>query len=150
MYSKSMGSHYANGGQRRDPYRRPLYIPPNYRGTAMTVSPSSPYVELHEPDAESLSYETVENADRDHREETAVTEKTAREEKDDTPVSAAPNLLQSLLSGNHFPFGHGLGYEELLLLGLMLFLMREGEESGDAEDDRTLPLLLLGALLFMG
>lgn len=149
MYSKSMGSHYANGGQRRDPYRRPLYIPPNYRGTAMTVSPSSPYVELHEPEAEGISYEAVENTERDHREETATPEKTAREGKGDTAVSAAPNLLQSLLSGNHFPFGHGLGYEELLLLGLMLFLMHEGEES-DAEDDRTLPLLLLGALLFMG
>ncbi len=149
MYSKSMGSRYTNGGQRRDPYRRPLYIPPNYHGTAMTVSPSSPYVELHEPEAPSTSSEAVENVERDHFEKSTEAEEIAREEKSDTAVSTQPNLLQSLLSGNHFPFGHGLGYEELLLLGLILFLMREGEES-DAEDDRTLPLLLLGALLFMG
>lgn len=150
MYSKSMGSRYTNGGQRRDLYRRPLYVPPNYHGTAMTVSPSSSYTELHDPEAVSTSSETVENVERDHREELAETEKTADEAKSDTAVSASPNLLQSLLSGSHFPFGHGLGYEELLLLGIILFLIREGEEHGDAEDDRTLPLLLLGALLFLG
>ncbi len=150
MYSKSMGNSYANGGRRRDPYRRPLYIPPNYHGTAMTVSPSSPYVELHEPEAPPIPSETTVATETVRREEAPPTEEATLEAKGNTDLPTQPNLLQSLLSSSHFPFGHGLGYEELLLLGLILFLMREGEENKEAEDDRTLTLLLLGALLFLG
>lgn len=46
----------------------------------------------------------------------------------------------------HFPFGHGFGFEELLLLGLMLLLLHEGEEGGDLGET----LVLLGVLLLCG
>ncbi len=68
-------------------------------------------------------------------------------------VSAVASTFSSarrpLLDGTHFPFGHGIGSEELLLLGLMYFLFREGGISGERGDlDET--LLLLGILLLCG
>ncbi len=151
MYSKTMGNGYANRELRRDPYRRPLYIPPNYHGTAMKVSPSSPYTSLPEADALLLPQDEVPEEEKTTKEEEpSKRESSEAESKEDMTVSASPSLLQGLLSGHHFPFGHGLGYEELLLLGLILFLMREGEENQSDTDDRTLALVLLGALLFLG
>ncbi len=49
----------------------------------------------------------------------------------------------------HFPFGHGLGIEELFLLGLMWLLWHEAQENGDTGDLRE-TLLMLGALLLAG
>ncbi len=64
--------------------------------------------------------------------------------KADTPAS-----LFSLLPGlsGRFPFGHGLGSEELLILAVMLTVSLAGERQDD--DDRAL-LLMLGLLLFAG
>lgn len=45
-----------------------------------------------------------------------------------------------------FPFGHGFGYEELLLVGLMLLLLHEGDGNGDLGET----LVLLGVLLLCG
>ncbi len=45
-----------------------------------------------------------------------------------------------------FPFGHGFGFEELLLLGLMLLLLHEGDGEGDLGET----LVLLGILLLCG
>ena len=44
--------------------------------------------------------------------------------------------------GHAFPFSHGLGFEELLLLGLIILLSRNENESD--------VILLLGLLLFCG
>ena len=64
---------------------------------------------------------------------------------------SAPSILSSLLhqtnSSAHFPFGHGIGTEELLILGIMLLVFTHGSESG--EYDNTL-ILLLALLLFSG
>ena len=55
----------------------------------------------------------------------------------------------SCRAAERFPFGHGLGFEELLLVGLILFLLREGEGCPDRGDlDET--VILLGLLLFLG
>lgn len=54
-----------------------------------------------------------------------------------------------LFDASRFPFGHGIGLEELLLLGLILFLLREcgdGEERGDLDET----VVLLGLLLLLG
>ncbi len=62
-----------------------------------------------------------------------------------TRPSFPPILPQNLLPLNlskHFPFGHGLGFEELLLLGLILVLSRENA------DEQTMLLLII--LLFCG
>lgn len=74
------------------------------------------------------------------------------------PVAVAqpdPTALRavgpSLLDRSHFPLGHGLGQEEILILGLMLLLLYEDRSSSDGEEnDLFLTLLLLGALLFCG
>lgn len=66
--------------------------------------------------------------------------------KDLLPVNTAS---VSCRAAERFPFGHGLGFEELLLVGLILFLLREGEGCPDRGDlDET--VILLGLLLFLG
>ena len=62
------------------------------------------------------------------------------------PVAILPARGMDL---SHFPFGHGLGGEELLLLGLIFFLLKEGEGQGD-RGDLDLTVILLAALLFCG
>ncbi len=54
----------------------------------------------------------------------------------------------SLFDPAHFPFGHGLGFDEWLLLGLILLLLHEGRdgERGDLEET----VILLGLLLLGG
>ena len=48
---------------------------------------------------------------------------------------------------SHFPFGHGLGTEEWLLIGLIFLLLREaGPDRGDLDET----VLLLGLLLLGG
>ena len=46
-------------------------------------------------------------------------------------------------------FGHGIGTEELLILGLILFLLLEGGE-GEDKGDLTETVILLGLLLMLG
>ena len=53
-------------------------------------------------------------------------------------------VLQGLME--RFPFGHGFGFEELLLVGLMLLLLHEGNGDGDLGET----LVLLGVLLLCG
>ncbi len=54
-----------------------------------------------------------------------------------------------LFDASRFPFGHGIGFEELLILGLILFFLREGSECADRGDlDET--VILLGLLLLLG
>lgn len=65
--------------------------------------------------------------------------------------SPAPSLLSSLIpkgsvSGN-FPFGHGIGGEELLILGIMLLVYLSGAERGEIDGEF---IILLGLLLFAG
>lgn len=62
------------------------------------------------------------------------------------PPATRPAGLFDL--GN-FPFGHGIGMEELLLLGLIWFLLRENADCPDRGDlDET--VILLGLLLLLG
>ena len=62
-----------------------------------------------------------------------------------TPVS----LRHGLFDLSKFPFGHGIGFEELLILGLILFLLHESGECEDRGDiDET--VILLGLLLLLG
>ncbi len=61
------------------------------------------------------------------------------------------SIFSSLLPGvdisSHFPFGHGLGGEELLILAVMFLVYISGSENGKADNEF---LLLLGLLLFAG
>lgn len=55
---------------------------------------------------------------------------------------------QSLLPSTRSLLGNGLGLEELLILGLILFLLREGEGEDRGDLDET--VILLGLLLLLG
>ena len=65
------------------------------------------------------------------------------------PAPAPRPSAPSLFDGSHFPLGHGLGQEEIVLIGLCLLLLHEGSESGGG-GDLWETLLLLGALLLCG
>lgn len=57
------------------------------------------------------------------------------------------SLLPSLSCSPRFPFGHGIGAEELFILGIMLLVYTSGDEN-DPPDGEL--LLLLCILLFSG
>ena len=61
------------------------------------------------------------------------------------------SLLSSLIppasSSSRFPFGHGLGTEELLILGMMLLVFMHGTDSGEVDNEL---IILLALLLFSG
>ena len=89
------------------------------------------------PNTESVS-ETAEI-----RRESAP-EETPRGENEAKNASIFSSLLPTSTSASsHFPFGHGIGSEELLILAIMLLVFLS------EESDQEL-LLLLGFLLFAG
>lgn len=74
-------------------------------------------------------------------------------------AEASPRGLSSLFDADHFPFGHGFGFDELLLIGLILFLLRENSEDDLDHDhcenrrdrgDLDETIILLGLLLLCG
>lgn len=147
--------------------RQGVYIPPNYSGTAIGREPEPqphfddlPRVgELTRgiPDAHTLSdaYESEEALERAEESEAAIVSEQTPEISPKNDASLPAGLFGGLTDSKHFPFGHGLGFEELLLLGLILFLLREGEEDQQENkhgegSDLHMTLLLLGALLFCG
>ena len=64
-------------------------------------------------------------------------------------VAAGSTPSRSLFDAGRFPFGRGIGSDELLILGLILLLLRE---SGDSEDrgDLDETVILLGLILLLG
>ena len=66
------------------------------------------------------------------------------EEKKDSLLSS---LLPDFDLSKHFPFGHGIGSEEILILAVMLIIFVSGNERGEVDSEL---LLLLGLLLFAG
>jgi hypothetical protein len=84
--------------------------------------------------------------------ETAVALSPKEPEREQETHTRPPSVLSGVPLGlnlSRFPFGHGLGFEELLLLGLIFFLLKEGETQTDRGDlDQT--VILLALLLFCG
>ena len=141
MYSRipstpPVGSRPASGNRPRG-----VYVPPNYGGTALGQEPG--------PTPSFGDLPQVSNLPRpaDDPPSTPLSNEESTEESPSLPA-AVPQSANHLWEGSHFPFGHGLGYEELFLLGLLLFLRKESETCEG--DDLTLTLLLVGALLFCG
>ncbi|MBQ4091324.1 MAG: hypothetical protein IJC64_03295 [Clostridia bacterium] len=80
----------------------------------------------------------------------AANEKPTNEQKEKEPEpksSIFSSLLPRSLNANGFPFGHGIGTEELLILGIMLLVYLSGNDTGDTDSEL---ILLLGLLLFAG
>ena len=135
---------------------RGVYIPPNYSGTAIDPQPQpTPHFEdlpqvsnLPQPTIpqEAFMYDEPEGEPYPYEEpaQPAIPVTTSQE------TVGQGSFWGSLFGSGHFPFGHGLGYEELFLLGLLLFLMHEDSQENREESDLPLTLLLVGALLFCG
>ncbi len=70
-----------------------------------------------------------------------------RPHKEHNSKSLFSSLLPNLSSSSKFPFGHGIGSEELFILGIMLLIYTAGDT--DQPMDSEL-LLLLCILLFSG
>jgi hypothetical protein len=78
------------------------------------------------------------------RRESNVTEQPKSEDKSNSIFSM---LLPPGSNSSRFPFGHGIGAEELLILGMMLLAFSNGSESGEVDNEL---ILLLALLLFSG
>ena len=136
----------------------PLQIPEHYSGcafptqknkpTSLPARPSSSFLEVGKPATtppipDKQEYASTPPRDEIHtpcKESPAVTTEKKCDEETTHTSAPIPRLLGNL--GSAFPFSHGLGFEELLILGLIILLSR-GEEESDL-------ILLLGLLLFCG
>ena len=150
-----------------DSKRSPMKIPENYSGHAFKAP--SPYSDMppptHLPIPQSDWREDVtEGRSPSHTDdiidETGPVESTLHSENSESTMldtakkqdSRAASIFSSLLpssilNGNHFPFGHGIGSEEILILAIMLLVYLSGEEKGEPDTEF---LLMLGLLLFAG
>ena len=61
--------------------------------------------------------------------------------------SLLSSLIPNVCASKSFPFGHGIGGEELLILGIMLLVFLSGSETGEVDGEF---IMLLGLLLFAG
>ncbi len=68
-----------------------------------------------------------------------------KESHDNASIFSA--LIPKGFSSNNFPFGHGIGSEELLILGIMLLIYLSGADKGEVDGEF---IALLGLLLFAG
>lgn len=144
---------------------RPIRLPENYGGCAFGERGSSTergeearprHLEVGKPTPPPAHYAEAASPSHAREEDCAempqnlpvVTEEDFAEEEA-TPASASPasaflrpfgGLFGNV--GQAFPFSHGMGFEEILILGLILLLSRE-EQGSDL-------VLWLALLLFCG
>ena len=63
---------------------------------------------------------------------------------------ASPHAPSSLFDLSRFPFGHGIGWEELFIMGLIWLLLHETAACGRERGDLDETVILLGLLLLWG
>ena len=152
--------------RQNDSRRSQVKIPENYSGHAFKST--SPYsdmpppthlpappgdwrqeqIELPPDEAKNSDINAETEAEAFSQEEVEEVITKATEKHDGKTSSIFSSLLpSSILDGNHFPFGHGLGREEILILAIMLLVYLSGEEKGKPDTEF---LLMLGLLLFAG
>ena len=148
-----------------DPNRQGVKIPENYGGHAFSRSgaysdmPPPARVEPYLTDDYQNTPPEPYPSPQDTRFEPEDTQQPQGSERLPLPTSAMPKSEQGAINRSifsslippsasasaHFPFGHGIGSEELLIIALMLTVYLAEGESADSE-----LLLLLGLLLFAG
>lgn len=148
-----------------DPNRQGVKIPENYGGHAFSRSgaysdmPPPARVEPYLTDDYQNTPPEPYPSPQDTRFEPEDTQQPQGSERLPLPTSVPTDreqaatgrsIFSSLIppsasASAHFPFGHGIGSEELLIIALMLTVYLAEGESADSE-----LLLLLGLLLFAG
>ena len=92
--------------------------------------------------------ETYEDYRTEPQEVVALVKQQSDGDRDkNTGSSLLSSLLPNFDLSKHFPFGHGIGGEELLILAVMLIVFVSGNDRGEVDSEL---LLLLGLLLFAG
>ena len=146
----------------RPPESPKIKLPENYRGNAFGAS--GEYTDMPPPTriptrAYDLPPEDIPpdppkyiSAPPSIDTEIAVS-KTVKNEiaTQDAKEAKSPSIFSSLTppssTSSRFPFGHGIGTEELLIMGMMLLVFMHGDESGEIDNEL---ILLLALLLFSG
>ena len=141
---------------------RSIKLPENYSGNAFSshshYSDMPPPARMMQPKSDIPFEGNMREADNtpDHmeiRHDTteavgAGEEKNSVSESKSVPVSSLfSTLLPHTDISKHFPFGHGIGSEELLILAVMLMVFLSGNDQCEVDSEF---LLLLGLLLFAG
>ena len=141
----------------KDRPRSPIRLPDHYSGWAFRDLPPNdtqdlPLPHSAPPDALSLSPRPMQESEPCHSPTSPPTPPCEEHPAAPTPSCApqkppSPSFLQPFEHlfgkiGSAFPFSHGLGFDELMILGLILLLSHS-----DHDPD---VLLLLGLLLFCG
>ena len=141
----------------RPPENKKIRLPENYRGNAFGTSGEytdmPPPIRISHPSYD-LPPEDVSNA-KPYNEDIPKIESRNKDEIDKSPTfdeltepvrsEIPPLTLPSDTS--RFPFGHGIGAEELLILGMMLLIFSQGSEQGEVDNHL---ILMLALLLFSG
>jgi len=155
-----------------DPNRQSVKVPENYGGHAFSRSGAysdmpppariEPFQVEEDPRGKDMNVSYTADPYSDYP-DAAFEPQTDRElQKHDvyapspeknpepSPPSERPSIFSALMPPNpsssaRFPFGHGIGSEELLIIAMMLMVYLADGESADNE-----LLLLLGLLLFAG
>lgn len=121
----------------RPPYHSPS--PPPQDDREDPLDDAFPDYSTHESD--------LYHGNEDERPRVSDSETSKKDAENSQKTSIFSSLLPSSTSGaRHFPFGHGIGSEEILILAIMLLVYLSGD--GDEPDNEL--LLLLGFLLFAG
>lgn len=168
MYSRVPYTPRGSGNDiRREPsYRRGSGLPPNYSGTAFRVHPVTGDV----TGADTITGALPRRPEDDNVPRFDDLPRVSRVSSAADPPFASPeappegSFSETAASGGageiiagadgsagisddrRAPPGHGIGYEEMLLLGLIFFLAKESDGEGDLKET----LLLLGLLLLGG
>ena len=128
-----------------------IKIPDNYSGNAFGTqnyyfnqndTPPDTYKKMPENPPDIAKREIVERQNSEEKAEVTSAILPTEKAKSDTLLSS---LFPSKSLKNHFPFGHGIGSEEILILGIMSLIFF----SDDKEPDGEL-IMLLALLLFAG
>lgn len=153
--------------RRPDQMRQGIKIPENYSGHAFRepnpygdMPPPAridiPPTERREATVTPQSEEPIRYPSADFTPPEAIAEEISHkplqeemkkpiEEAKQSPISSL--IPTGIASSSHFPFGHGLGGEELLIMAMMLLVLLSGKDGGESDHEL---LLLLGLLLFAG
>ena len=147
-----------------DPNRPRVKIPENYSGHAFRGEssysdmppparidlptpqrPLEPTEESGFPEKEPLDMST--GLSEDHEGHEIALSKPESKQQESKPSLFSSLLPTNFASSDHFPFGHGIGSEEILIIAMMLMVFLS-ERNGDEPDHEL--LILLGLLLFAG